>query len=156
MDNTTLALHAGAGLLAQKTFNYLLTTIRAAVASGPAPLSDNEWRAIERAYSVMRELCLYYAALVASGGAVITYPVRHEILTRIRALYVELAEVRRSKVELSEDPWYDVEENSAPTIRTWIQAHNDTVTNYSNETSPYTVASLPPPQTSPSLPQGPA
>ena len=147
MDDTTLALHAGAGLIAQKTFEYLVTTIRTAVASGPAPLSDKEWRAIERAYSVMRELCLYYAALVAAGGAVITYPVRHEILTRIRTLYVELAEVRRSKVELSEDPWYDVEENSAPTIRTWIEAHNDTVTNDSNEKSPYLVASLPSPQT---------
>jgi hypothetical protein len=146
MDDTALALHAGAGLLAQKTFDYLLTTMRAAVASGPAPLSDNEWRAIERAYSVMRELCLYYAALVASRGAVITYPVRHEILTRIRMLYVELAGMRRTKVELSEDPWYDVEENSAPAIRTWIQVHNDTVTNYGNENSPYIVASLPPPQ----------
>ena len=51
------------------------------------------------------------------------------------------------KVELSEDPWYDVEENSAPTIRTWIQAHNDTVTNDSNEKSPYIVASLSSPQT---------
>jgi hypothetical protein len=147
MDDTTSTLHAGAGLLAQKTFDYLVTTIRTAVASGSAPLSDNEWRAIERAYSVMREPCLYYAALVASGGAVITYPVRHEILTRIRTLYVELAEVRRSKVELSDDPWYDVEENSAPTIRTWIQAHNDTVTNDSNEKSPYIVASLPSPRT---------
>jgi hypothetical protein len=147
MDNTTLALHAGAGLLAQKTFNYLLTTIRAAVASGPAPLSDKEWRAIERAYSVMRELCLYYAALVAAGGGAITYPVRHEILTRIRTLYVELAGVRRTKVELSEDPWYDIEENSAPTIRTWIQAHNDTVTHYGKEASSYMVAPLPPPQT---------
>ena len=147
MDDTTLALHAGAGLLAQKTFDYLVTTLRTAVASGPAPLSDKEWRAIERAYSVMRELCLYYAALVASGGGVITDPVRHKILTRIRTLYVELAEVRRSKVELSEDPWYDVEENSAPTIRTWIQAHNDTVTNDSNEKSPYIVPSLPSPQT---------
>jgi|GEM_PF-4926802 len=147
MADTTLALPAGAGLLAQKTFEYLVTTLRTAVASGPAPLSDKEWRAVERAYSVMRELCLYYAALVASGGAVITYPVRHEILTRIRTLYVELAEVRRLKVELSEDPWYDVEENSAPTIRTWIQAHNDTVTHDSNEKSPYIVAALPPPQT---------
>lgn len=147
MGDTTFALHAGAGLLAQKTFDYLVTTIRTAVASGRAPLSDKEWRAIERAYSVMRELCLYYAALVASGGAVITYPVRHEILTRIRTLYVELAGVRRLKVELSEDPWYDVEENSAPTIRTWIQAHNDTVTNDSNEKSPYIVASLPSLQT---------
>ena len=147
MDDTTLALPVDAGLIAQKTFDYLVTTIRTAVASGPAPLSDKEWRAIERAYSVMRELCLYYAALVASGGGVITYSVRHKILTRIRTLYVELAEVRRSKVELSEDPWYDVEENSAPTIRTWIQAHNDTVTNDSNEKSPYIVTSLPSPQT---------
>ena len=147
MDDTTLALPAGAGLLAQKTFEYLVTTLRTAVASGPAPLSDKEWRAIERAYSVMRELCLYYAALVAAGGAAITHPVRHEILTRIRMLYVELAEVRHAKVELSEDPWYDVEENSAPTIRTWIQAHNDTVTNHGNEKSPYIVASLPSPQT---------
>jgi hypothetical protein len=145
MDDTTLALHAGVGLLAQKTFNYLLTTIHAAVASGPAPLSDKEWRAIERAYAVMRELCLYYAALVAAGGAAITYPARHELLTRIRTLYVELAGVRRTKVELSEDPWYDVEENSAPTIRTWIQAHNDAVTNAGHEQSPYMVASLPPP-----------
>jgi hypothetical protein len=145
MDDTTLALHAGAGLLAQKTFNYLLTTIHAAVASGPAPLSDKEWRAIERAYAVMRELCLYYAALVAAGGAAITYPARHELLTRIRTLYVELAGVRRTKVELSEDPWYDVEENSAPTIRTWIQAHNDAVTDAGHEHSPYLVASLPPP-----------
>jgi len=147
MGDTTLALHAGAGLLAHKTFDYLLTTIRTAVASGPAPLSDKEWRAIERAYAVMRELCLYYAALVASGGALITYPVRHEILTRIRTLYVELAGVRRTKVELSEDPWYDVEENSAPTIRTWIQAHNDTVTHYGKENSSYIVTPLPPPQT---------
>jgi hypothetical protein len=147
MDDTTLALPAGAGLLAQKTFEYLVTTLRTAVASGPAPLSDKEWRAIERAYAVMRELCLYYAALVASGGAVITYPVRHKILTRIRTLYVELAEVRHSKVELSDDPWYDVEANSAPTIRTWIEAHNDTVTNDRNEKSPYLVAALPSPPT---------
>ena len=147
MDDTTLALPAGAGLLAQKTFEYLVTTLRTAVASGSAPLSDKEWRAIERAYAVMRELCLYYAALVASGGGVITYPVRYEILTRIRTLYVELAEVRRSKVELSDDPWYDVAENSAPTIRTWIQAHNDTVTNASDEKSPYLVPALPSPQT---------
>ena len=147
MDDTTLALHAGAGLLAQKTFDYLLSTIHEAVASGPAPLSGNEWRAIERAYSVMRELCLYYAALVAAGGAAITYPLRHEILTRIRTLYVELAEVRHVKVELSEDPWYDVEENSAPTIRAWIQAHNDTVTNRGSEESPYLVAFFPSPRT---------
>ena len=147
MAVTTSAVHGGAGLLAQKTFDHLLTTIRAAVASGPAPLSDKEWRTLERAYAVLRELCLYYAALVASGSAVITYPVKHEILTRIRTLYVELAEVRRAKVELSEDPWYDVEENSAPTIRTWIQAHNDTVTHYGKEESSYIVAPLPPPQT---------
>jgi hypothetical protein len=95
----------------------------------------------------MRELCLYYAALVAAGGAAITYPVRHEILTRIRTLYVELAEVRRIKVELSEDPWYDVEENSAPTIRTWIQTHNDAVTHSGKEESSYRVAALPSPQT---------
>ena len=48
MDDTTFALHAGAGLLAQKTFEYLVTTIRTAVTSGPAPLSDKEWRADER------------------------------------------------------------------------------------------------------------
>ena len=147
MAVTPSAVHGAAGLLAQKTFDHLLTTLRTAVASGPAPLSDKEWRTIERAYAVLRELCLYYAALVASGGAVITDPMRHEILTRIRTLYVELAEVRRAKVELSEDPWYDVEENSAPTIRTWIQAHNDAVTNHGNEKSPYIVASLPSPQT---------
>jgi hypothetical protein len=55
--------------------------------------------------------------------------------------------VKRTKVELSEDPWYDVEENFAPTIRIWIQAHNDTILASSTEKSPYIVTPIPPPQT---------
>jgi hypothetical protein len=95
----------------------------------------------------VREFCLYYAALMAAGGTDISDPVRHEILMRIRTLYIELAAVRRTKVELIEDPWYDVEENFAPTIRSWIQAHNDTVLASSIEKSPYIVAPVPPAQT---------
>jgi hypothetical protein len=147
MDSISLAMHVGARLISPKTFESLLTTIRTAVTSGPAPLSEQERRTIERAYAVVRELCLYYAALMAAGGTDIPAPVRHEILTRICTLYSELAAVKRTKVELSEDPWYDVEENFAPTIRIWIQAHNDTILTSSTEKSPYIVVPIPPPQT---------
>ena len=76
-------------------------------------------------------------------------PYREDLVVGVECSFTWywLAEVRRRKVELSDDPWYDVEANSAPTIRTWIGAHNDTVTKDRNEKSPYLVTALPSPPT---------
>jgi hypothetical protein len=101
----------------------LTKKLRALREGGPAVLSVDERLLVERAYAVLREYCLYYGALMPSfDSGLVSFTARQVLLTSIRELYIELAELQRIKGELQGEAKLDVEVYFGVTLNEWIEA----------------------------------
>jgi hypothetical protein len=108
--------------------------LRALRTSGPAPLSLDQRLLLERAYALLREYCFYYGALMpAFGLGLVSFTARQALLIALRGLYVELAELQRSKVELQGEAGIDVEAYFAAPLSEWIDALNTEAPQYAVE-----------------------
>src|SRR5262249_42553341 len=94
--------------------------LQAMRASGPAPLSLDQRLLLERAYTLLREYCFYYGALLPTfGSGLVSFTARQSLLASIRGLYIELAELQRLKVELQGEAGIDIEAYFAATLSEW-------------------------------------
>jgi hypothetical protein len=112
----------------------LTEKLRVIRASESAPLSLQQHLLLERAYAVLREYCFYYGALMpAFGSGLVSFTARQALLICVRGLYVELAEIQRSKVELQGEAEIDVQAYFASPLSEWIEALNTEAPQYAVE-----------------------
>jgi hypothetical protein len=112
----------------------LTEKLRAIRASGAAPLSLEQHLLLERAYTVLREYCFYYGALMpAFGSGLVSFTARQALLVCVRGLYVELAELQRIKIELQGEAGIDVQAYFASPLSEWIDALNTEAPQYAVE-----------------------
>ena len=112
----------------------LTEQVRAIRASGAGPLSLGQQLLVERAYAVLREYCFYYGALMpAFGSGLVSFTARQALLVCVRGLYVELAELRRIKIELQGEAGIDVQAYFAAPLSEWIAALNTEAPQYAVE-----------------------
>src|SRR5262249_35488821 len=108
--------------------------LRAIGASGAEPLSLDQRLVLERVYAVLREYCFYYGALMpAFASGLVSFTARQALLVCVRGLYVELAELQRTKVELQGEAGLDMQVHFAATLSEWIDALNTEAPQYAVE-----------------------